>query len=37
MLDAAVKALSQMFSPPVRSILWQSIGVALVLIVVLAI
>src|SRR4051794_26530668 len=37
MLDAAVKALSQMMSPPMRSILWRSIGVALVLIVVLAI
>jgi len=37
MLDAAVKALSQMLSPPMRSILWRSIGVALVLIVVLAI
>ena len=37
MLDAAVKALSQMISPPMRSILWRSIGVALVLIVVLAI
>ncbi|TYO62539.1 sulfate transporter family protein [Bradyrhizobium hipponense] len=37
MLDAAVKALSQMISPPMRSILWRSIGVALVLIIVLAI
>jgi uncharacterized protein involved in cysteine biosynthesis len=37
MLDAAVKALSQMISPPMRSILWRSIGVALVLITVLAI
>src|SRR3954453_20731738 len=37
MLDAAVKALSQMMSPPMRSILWRSIGVALVLIIVLAI
>src|SRR6478609_3299472 len=37
MLDAAVKALSQMISPPMRSILWRSIGLALVLIVVLAI
>src|SRR5690242_3860661 len=36
MLDAAVKALSQMMSPPMRSILWRSIGVALVLIIVLA-
>ncbi|UCF52905.1 MAG: sulfate transporter family protein, partial [Bradyrhizobium sp.] len=37
MLDAAVKALSQMISPPMRSILWRSIGLALVLIIVLAI
>lgn len=37
MLDAAVKALSQMMSPPMRLILWRSIGLALVLIVVLAI
>jgi CysZ protein len=37
MLDAAVKALSQMLSPPMRSILWRSIGLALVLISVLAI
>jgi CysZ protein len=37
MFDAAVKALSQILSPPMRSILWRSIGLALVLIVVLAI
>ena len=37
MLDAAVKALSQILSPPMRSILWRSIGLALVLVVVLAI
>jgi len=37
MLDAAAKALSQMLSPPMRSILWRSIGLALVLITVLAI
>jgi uncharacterized protein involved in cysteine biosynthesis len=37
MLDAAVSALSQILSPPMRSILWRSIGLALVLIVVLAI
>jgi CysZ protein len=37
MLDAAVKAFSQILSPPMRSILWRSIGLALVLIVVLAI
>jgi uncharacterized protein involved in cysteine biosynthesis len=37
MLDAAVKALSQILSPAMRTILWRSIGLALVLIVVLAI
>jgi len=37
MIDAAVKALSQILSPPMRSILWRSIGMALVLITVLAI
>ena len=37
MIDAAVKALSQILSPAMRSILWRSIGLALVLIVVLAI
>jgi CysZ protein len=33
MLDAAVKALSQMFSPPFRTVLLKSIGLALLLIV----
>src|SRR3984893_6326588 len=37
MIDAAVRALSQILSPPMRSILWRSIGLALVLITVLAI
>jgi CysZ protein len=37
MLDAAVKAISQILSPPMRSILWRSMGLALVLISVLAI
>jgi uncharacterized protein involved in cysteine biosynthesis len=37
MLDAAAKALSQILSPPMRSILWRSIGLALVLITVLAV
>src|SRR5271165_399732 len=37
MIDAAVKALSQILSPPMRSILWRSMGLALVLITVLAI
>lgn len=32
MFDAAAKALSQMVSPPLRSILWKAIGLALVLI-----
>src|SRR5215831_3704317 len=32
MIDAAVKALAQILSPPMRSILWRSIGLALVLI-----
>jgi uncharacterized protein involved in cysteine biosynthesis len=37
MIDAAVKALSQILSPPMRSILWRSIGLALILITVLAV
>jgi uncharacterized protein involved in cysteine biosynthesis len=37
MLEAAVKALTQILSPPMRSILWRSIALALVLISVLAI
>jgi CysZ protein len=37
MLDDAVKALAQILSPPMRSILYKAIGLALVLIVVLAI
>jgi uncharacterized protein involved in cysteine biosynthesis len=37
MIDAAVKALSQILSPPMRTILWRSIGLSLVLITVLAI
>lgn len=37
MIEAAVKALSQILSPPMRTILWRSIGMALALIVVLAI
>ncbi|MFB9266060.1 sulfate transporter family protein [Bradyrhizobium erythrophlei] len=37
MLDAAVKALSQILSPPMRSILWRSIALALVLITALAV
>src|SRR5471030_845946 len=37
MLNAALKTLSQIFSPPMRSILWKSVGLALVLIVALSI
>jgi CysZ protein len=37
MIGAAAKALSQIFSPPMRSILWKSAGFALVLIVIIAI
>jgi len=34
MLDDVIKALTQMFSPPLRAVLWRSIGLALALIVV---
>lgn len=37
MIDAAVTALIQMFSPLLRRILWRAIGLALILIVVIAI
>jgi uncharacterized protein involved in cysteine biosynthesis len=37
MLDAVFKALGQMFSPEFRSVLWKSIGLALILIVVIGI
>ena len=37
MLDAAAKALSQILSPPMRRILWRSIGLALMLVAVAAI
>jgi CysZ protein len=37
MLDAAVKALSQMASRPFRTVLWKSIGVALVLLVIVGV
>lgn len=37
MFDAAVKALSQMFSPPFRQVLLKSIGLALILIVLIGI
>jgi CysZ protein len=37
MLDDAVKAIAQMFSPPLRAVLWKSIALALALIIVVAI
>lgn len=36
MLDDAAKALGQMLSPPLRAVLWKSIGLALALIIVVA-
>lgn len=37
MIDAAVRALSEIFSPPFRAVLWKSIGLALILIIVIGI
>jgi CysZ protein len=37
MLDDASKAIAQMFSPPLRAVLWKSIGLALLLIIALAV
>lgn len=37
MLNAAFKALTQILSPPMRSILWKSVGLALVLVVAVSI
>ena len=37
MLDAAAQALSQMLSPPFRTVLLKSIGLALILIVIMGI
>ena len=37
MITAAAKALSQILSPPMRSILWKSAGFALILIVIVAV
>jgi CysZ protein len=37
MLDDAIKALTQMFSPPLRAVLWKTIGLALALIIVVAV
>jgi CysZ protein len=36
MLDAAAKAIVQMFSPPLRTVLWKSIALALGLIIIFA-
>ena len=35
MLDAAFKALGQMFTPPFRTVLWKSIGLAILLLIML--
>ena len=37
MLDAAVKAIVQMFSPPLRAVLWKSVALAIGLIIVVAV
>src|SRR5690242_11538208 len=37
MLDDAIKAITQLFSPPLRGVLWKTIGLALALIVVIGI
>ncbi len=37
MFQAAIDALTQMFSPPLRAVLWKSIGLALALIIVVSI
>jgi len=37
MLDDAAKALTQMFSQPLRAVLWKSIGLTLALTVIVAI
>jgi uncharacterized protein involved in cysteine biosynthesis len=36
MLDAAIKALSQMFTPPFRRVLWKSIGLAILVLILFA-
>ena len=33
MLDDAIKAFTQIFSPPLRAVLWKSVGLALALII----
>jgi CysZ protein len=37
MLDDATKAIAQMFSPPLRAVLWKSIGLAFALIILVAV
>jgi uncharacterized protein involved in cysteine biosynthesis len=37
MLEDAIKAFAQIFSPPLRAVLWKSIGLALLLIIALAV
>lgn len=37
MFEAAISALAQMFSPPLRAVLWKSIGLAVILIAVLGV
>jgi CysZ protein len=37
MIEAAIKAISQLFSPPQRAVLWKSIGLGLALIIVIGI
>jgi uncharacterized protein involved in cysteine biosynthesis len=37
MLDDAIKAVAQLFSPPLRAVLWKTIGLALALIVIVGI
>src|SRR5579862_3960227 len=37
MFDDAIKALTQIFAPPLRAVLWKSVGLALALIVVVGI
>ncbi len=36
MLDDAIQAIARMFSPPLRAVLWKSIGLALLLVIALA-
>jgi CysZ protein len=37
MLDAAIKALGQMLTPPFRSVLWKSIGLAILILILLGV